>query len=1026
MSTSALLNQPPTDPHQPYVFISYARRDAPNDQAVAEQLEACLLAAGVHCFRDVNIPKGDEWNQAINAALKSCNRMVLLLSSASMATDPYRKEVYVEWFPFDQSGKKIYPLLLEDCDRDRRFIGINHIDARTDVPAAINELLKQIESEFALAAMPPAHNALTAYYRERVAEWSQPRYLLDKRFVNLTLILDQGKDNPHRWQDEDARFDDLRDVLAKEKDGQIYSAFVLLGAPGSGKSTLLRRLQLDHSLDRLRDGGEQISFFTQLNEYRAAPGKALLPPREWLTEQWKKAYPLEKYPLLAPLETYLKTGRVLLLLDALNEMPHRSAEHYFELVEAWQAFTQAACAQGNRLVYSCRSLDYSASLSSDERAVPHIRAQPMTEPQVEQFLLAYCAAHAERILEELREQPQDKRQAQMELYQTPYFLKLLCDQVQTSSQIPKGRAALFTGYVREILDREVKKKGELSRPGALLTEDDFTDITQGFDERQPFALPEEGLLLPKLSQLAFGMQQTGNKTDGAHISKTKKEVYGLLAHDQAKAIYDAGMALNILDTPDRINIKFFHQLLQEYFAARHLKQEPNPSLVRVEWKADKVSPALAEKLATLPSNDPLPPLPQTGWEETTLIAAPMATNPAQFIRDLMPHNLPLAARCAASPEVKIEDDFKREIQEALIARTQDMQTDLRARISAGEALGVLGDPRFILQHGEHGAYLLPPLVKIAGDTYPIGDDNSGYDFERPAHTVKLSSFEIGKFPVTNAEYAKFMAAGGYEDEQWWDTLEAQEWRIKGGGEARKQSERDFRKTLQSVPESRINEMLQKDQITPKQAEDWTTIRNWTKEEHDQWLKEIISEGVHRQPEYWGDTRFNNPAQPVVGVTWFEARAYCNWLAANTGQTFRLPTEVEFEAAARGKRGRIYPYGKQFDAARSNTFESHIRRTTPVGIFDNATPEGAFDLSGNAYTWTLSIYDQQQFPYPYHNDDEREDIRATGVRRVLRGGSWFDHYVHARAAFRVNNVPAVRNYNFGFRVCRVGRPPSLLL
>ena len=707
-------------------------------------------------------------------------------------------------------------------------------------------------------------------------------------------------------------------------------------------------------------------------------------------------------------------------------MPHQSADHYFELVEAWQAFTQEACAQGNRLVYSCRSLDYSASLSSEELPVPHIRVQPMTEPQVEQFLQAYCSAHAERILAELSEQPQDKRQAQMELYQAPYFLKLLCAQVQTSNQIPKGRAALFTGYVREILDREVKKKGGLSRPGALLTEDDFTDITQGFDERQPFALPEEGLLLPKLSQLAFGMQQTGNKTDGAHISKTKKEVYGLLAHDQAKAIYDAGIALNILDTPDRINIKFFHQLLQEYFAARHLKQEPDPSLVRVEWEADKVSPSLAEKLATLPSNDPLPPLPQTGWEETTLIAAPMATNPAQFIRDLLPHNLPRAARCAASPELAIEPKFKREIQEALIARTQDMQTDLRARISAGEALGVLGDPRFGLRHGEYGAYLMPPMVKIAGGSYPIGDDNSGYDFERPAHMVKLSSFEIGKFPVTNAEYAKFMAADRFEAPQWWDTPEALQWLHEGGAEGQKQSWGHTRKVLKNNWTD--DEIRAQENWSDDDKEYFLLIRNESEEEFDARMERRFPKGVlYRQPEFWNDTRFNNPAQPVVGVTWFEARAYCNWLTANTGQTFRLPTEVEFEAAARGKKGRVYPYGKQFDAVRCNTFESHIRRTTPVGIFANATPEGAFDLSGNASTWTLSIYDQDQFKYPYRSDDGREDICATSVRRVLRGGSWFYDFDLARAVSRnIGAHPSARISPVGFRVSCAGRPPSLLL
>ncbi|MEK7829826.1 MAG: SUMF1/EgtB/PvdO family nonheme iron enzyme, partial [Acidobacteriota bacterium] len=213
-------------------------------------------------------------------------------------------------------------------------------------------------------------------------------------------------------------------------------------------------------------------------------------------------------------------------------------------------------------------------------------------------------------------------------------------------------------------------------------------------------------------------------------------------------------------------------------------------------------------------------------------------------------------------------------------------------------------------------------------------------------------------------------------------------------------------------------------ITSQQADDWIEIRNWTDEHFEQQLDEWYAPGkLYRQPKFWEDARFNNPAQPVVGVTWFEARAYCNWLTANAEDRmiFRLPTEAEFEVAARGKKGRLFPYGKIFDSTKCNTFESHIRRTTPVGIFDNATPEGAFDLSGNAYTWTLSIYDQDRFPYPYHSD-EREDILATGVRRVLRGGSWYRNQLDARAVSRHFNHPAFREFSYGFRVVS-SRPPS---
>jgi formylglycine-generating enzyme required for sulfatase activity len=171
----------------------------------------------------------------------------------------------------------------------------------------------------------------------------------------------------------------------------------------------------------------------------------------------------------------------------------------------------------------------------------------------------------------------------------------------------------------------------------------------------------------------------------------------------------------------------------------------------------------------------------------------------------------------------------------------------------------------------------------------------------------------------------------------------------------------------------------------------------------------------------------SPAQPVVGVTWHEACAYCNWLAAQTGRPFRLPSEVELEAAARGLEGRAYAYGPQFDASRCNTFESHIRRTTPVGIFP-PTPSppgegwgGVHDLCGNVWEWTLSLwgrdFNEPEFRYPYTDRlAEREDVHApSDVYRVLRGGSWVSNRGDARAAFRLWYHSDYRDSDVGFRV-----------
>ena len=321
------------------------------------------------------------------------------------------------------------------------------------------------------------------------------------------------------------------------------------------------------------------------------------------------------------------------------------------------------------------------------------------------------------------------------------------------------------------------------------------------------------------------------------------------------------------------------------------------------------------------------------------------------------------------------------------------------------------------------------MVTIPAGDYPIGDDEGLYPDEKPAHRVRLSEFQIGVFPVTNAEYQKFIEAGGYREERWWDTDEAQAWRRgEGSTEGQKQQAMQVRAFVVGKTDEELQQFGSQFSFTSEQIQFFILIRDCSDVEFEQMLEKQFPSGtIYDQPAEWQNINFNNPRQPVVGISWFEARAYCNWLTAcagaETGRIYRLPTEVEYEAAARGLAGRVYCYGDKFDSAKCNTFESHIRRTTPVGIFDNATPEGAYDLTGNVWSWTLSIFDQDRFPYPYVVGDDREDIHATGVRRPLRGGSWYGSQGGARAVYRGDNNPYYRYDDVGLRLVSVVRPPS---
>jgi formylglycine-generating enzyme required for sulfatase activity len=159
--------------------------------------------------------------------------------------------------------------------------------------------------------------------------------------------------------------------------------------------------------------------------------------------------------------------------------------------------------------------------------------------------------------------------------------------------------------------------------------------------------------------------------------------------------------------------------------------------------------------------------------------------------------------------------------------------------------------------------------------------------------------------------------------------------------------------------------------------------------------------------------------PVVDVSWEEARAFCAWLSNQQSPIedpqcpIRLPTEAEWERAARGADGRMFPWGIAWDGARANTRESVRGITSPVGAYpDGASAEGCLDMAGNVWEWTSSL----DVRYPYDAADGREDPHAPG-RRILRGGCYANPHGYARCACRFRLAPSAHNEFLGFRLAR---------
>jgi formylglycine-generating enzyme required for sulfatase activity len=205
-----------------------------------------------------------------------------------------------------------------------------------------------------------------------------------------------------------------------------------------------------------------------------------------------------------------------------------------------------------------------------------------------------------------------------------------------------------------------------------------------------------------------------------------------------------------------------------------------------------------------------------------------------------------------------------------------------------------------------------------------------FQLEQPIHQLTLPEFEIGKFPVTNAEYYVFVYNTGY--------------RIPKG-----------------------------------------------------WIGFHYSDGLDDHP--------------VVGVSKADANAYGSWISKESGKAFRLPTEAEWEKAARGMDQRLYPWGDNFDPWRCNTVESGKKMTSPLGSYSPGGDSvfGVADMSGNVWEWTQSFLNT----YPY----KAEDSSGVKGKCVVRGGAWYYSRALARCSTREGVLSDFLSPALGFRLAR---------
>ncbi len=291
-----------------------------------------------------------------------------------------------------------------------------------------------------------------------------------------------------------------------------------------------------------------------------------------------------------------------------------------------------------------------------------------------------------------------------------------------------------------------------------------------------------------------------------------------------------------------------------------------------------------------------------------------------------------------APEPVVEPPVKRPPARKRQAETSGakarVETPVKKRRTKAPAVKPAEPPR---------ADFEPKHVPIPAGPFLMGSDD-GDKNERPQHTVELSAYWIGKYPVTNVEYQAFVRDARRKPPYYWD------------GDA--------------------------------------------------------------YPEGKGD-------HPVVHVSWEDATAYCKWLGEKTGKEYRLPTEAQWEKAARGDDGRVYPWGDEWDARRLNSDEGGRGDTSPVGEYSpkGDSPYGCADMAGNVREWCADWFDTEEYVRRAGSSVEDPAGPESGTYRVLRGGAFLDYGVGVRCSARIFfNLPYVRDSGVGFRV--VFRPLSV--
>lgn len=760
---------------------------------------------------------------------------------------------------------------------------------------------------------------------------------------------------------------------------------VVLGDPGSGKSTLVRYLLLTLTRGDPRRGlgldPLWLPIFFPVAAFaaaRAQPGGADLSPFAYLSIYYSGLSQPDYGPLFA---RALALGRALVLFDGLDEVrDDRQA-----IVHSLEAFVREWDAAGNRFVATSRIVGYSdAPLDPSLFAV--VTIQPLADEQIHAFIERWSRAYAalgepatppggdllHDLMREAASSELERRVAERvaslsqavfadpqvtDLARNPLLLTILALIHNQGARLPDRRADLYRLCVEALAETWNRTRSLSGRPVDVLLGDEQIDERFVVNVLGPVALWLHG-------ERAGGLIDQDELE--RHIAATLAQSDGV-PRRRARCLARAFIELMRRDTGLLIErgyrrFAFLHLTFEEYLAARGLLESvvvEHPDDLLQSYAADpRWHEVLRLAIASASQREAQRLL-------LTMLAAPAAGEQRGLPTVLVGECLHDAGRNGAGGRA-----WEAGIA-ALLATVADPAVPLATRVAAGTVLGRLGDPRQLdpssgRAHGASGATVPDYWCDVAAGVFWHGDERVRRGRRLAIRQVELPyAFRLARYPVSNAEFARFIEAGGYHDPRWW---------TQAG---------------------------------------WTFISPAGRRSPPEQPGTPIG-----QPGLWGVAPYNSPAQPVVGVSWYEAAAYGAWLTAAgrtagwlyPGECLRLPTALEWERAARHLDQRIYPWGDQPpDAERANFDGAGLRAPAPVGCFPaGAAVCGALDLAGNVWEWTCSLADALDAPRPC------ADV-APGEMPAIKGGAFNWEADALRCGAHYWFHPGQRHNLLGFRL-----------